>query len=60
MNTRPTVIGFFAGFAVASVVGLAFVVPMFRESWRVNVDCDVHRGRHRCRVNDSGETPAVG
>ena len=38
------VIGFFAGFAVATVIGLAFVVPMFRESWRVNVDSDVHRG----------------
>jgi hypothetical protein len=44
MNKPSTVIGFLAGFVVATVIGLAFVVPMFRESWRVNVDSDVYRG----------------
>ncbi len=41
---RSTVTGFVAGFVVATVVGLTLVAPMFRESWRVNIDSDVHRG----------------
>ena len=44
MNRRSIVIGFLTGFAAATVVGLAVVVPMMRESWRLNVDSDVHRG----------------
>lgn len=44
MNKRPVVVGFVAGFVAATVIGLAFVVPMFHEAWRVNVDSDVHRG----------------
>lgn len=44
MNKRWTVIGFLAGFVVATVIGLAFVEPMMREAWRVNVDSDAYRG----------------
>lgn len=44
MNRLSTCIGFLAGFVVATVIGLAAVVPTLRENWRVNVDSDVYRG----------------
>lgn len=44
MNKLSTGIGFLAGFVVATVIGLALVVPTLREMWQVNVDSDVYRG----------------
>jgi hypothetical protein len=44
MKPLPVILGFAAGFVLATVVGLAVVLPASREAWRVNVDSDVHRG----------------
>lgn len=44
MNKLRSVTGFLAGFVVATVIGLAVVVPLSRESWQTNVDSDVYRG----------------
>ena len=44
MKPLPLILGFAAGFVLATVIGLAFVLPASREAWQVNVDSDVHRG----------------
>ena len=44
MKPFPLIVGFAAGFVLATVIGLAFVLPASREAWQGNVDSDVHRG----------------
>jgi hypothetical protein len=44
MKHFPLIVGFAVGFVLATVIGLAFVLPASREAWQVNIDSDVHRG----------------
>ena len=44
MKPLPLILSFAAGFVLATVIGLAFVVPMSHDMWRVDLDSDVHRG----------------
>ena len=43
MKHLPIILGFAAGFFLASTIGLFVVMPLSRDAQRVNVDSDVHR-----------------
>lgn len=43
MKPFPLIVAFAAGFVLATVIGLAVVMPASRQAWQVNVDSDVHR-----------------
>ena len=44
IKAGPRFFSFAGGFAVATILGLAFVLPQTRNAQRVNIDSDVHRG----------------
>jgi hypothetical protein len=43
MDWRSVILAFLAGFVLATIIGLAAVLPMVRDAARVNTDSDVHR-----------------
>lgn len=44
MNKPSATLGFIAGFLVATVFGLAVVVPGIYASWQAHIDSEVHLG----------------
>ena len=43
MKWSSAILGFAVGFAVATVIGLAIILPMSREATRADTGSDVHR-----------------
>lgn len=43
MKLLPLIVGFAAGFVVATVIGLTLILPVPGQAWQANVDSDVYR-----------------